>query len=362
MVCWVISVGRLFFYSTSDSKKRILAIWNIFEDPCSVGDFIVLMEFTLVLRELYGIDKVDICLLCDQKKVTQQNSVERLITQKNYFIYLEKMINYAQINPFLGSLLVFDSGQDLELYIADNSHRYKKIWPSAFNYSSSTSKFQHHFDFIQNFYKTHNYIPGPPMKQQFLDWANYFFKKNSGNRIPIVIQWRNDKHEVDGYFRNTRADAWIDFIDYCAENHSEVLFFIICTKNEIDRRLSSRKNVIFAKDFNTTIAQDLALILEACMYIGPFSGPMNMAMFSDVPYMIVNFQPFPDQSIEPNKNLIFAKPLQRLIWRPETAQILIDEFEDIFSRIEIKKWQSKFWEKAPDSDPFIPENKMVPRI
>lgn len=354
---WIFSFRRIISWKIPDSSKRVLVIWNFFTDLYTVGDFIDFLEFTLVLREIYKIDKIDICFLCDPKEPARRDFVEEGITKDNYFIYLEKMINLAYIHPYLGSFLIFDSGAYLEDYIADNYFKYKTIWPHAFKYASKTPEYPKIFSEVSLFYKMHGYIPGPPMKKQFLNWAQYFFKEHSKNHIPIVVQWRKTNNQGSDMSRNTIEDVWLDFFDYCAEKHSEVLFFVICTKNEIDCRLRERKNIFITKDFNTTISEDLALILKSIMYIGPTSGPAQMAMFSNVPYIIVNFVPC-NVTRKLNENLDFATPLQRLIWKPETFQILVDEFEDIFSKIDIKKWQSEFFEKYENIDPFTSHRRL----
>lgn len=148
------------------------------------------------------------------------------------------------------------------------------------------------------------------------------------------------KHSTWGVERNARLDSWFRFLSLCNGNYG-VKFIAIGMREEIDPRLRALGNVIFSKDFGTTIEQDLALMQSSLMYLGSTSGPGVMAALSDRPYIIFNYRPshtrLPFGSQHP-----FATSLQKLVWEPETAELLIHGFEDLFSQIDCSRWAQEF--------------------
>lgn len=337
-------------------KGRLLVIWDFRAAVYSVGDSINLHEVTLILRDFHQLEKVDICFLCDPAHPARSyDGYAQIlgITPCNYYMYLGEIVSLAQMNPYLGSLMIFDSAAGLERYVSDNIDTYGVIWPSGWEYFTGAPAYSWTFDFVHYFYRNHGYIPGPPMKASLLKWARYFLREHVGTSIPIVVHMRNVKTPEREFSRNANYDIWREFFDYCVASRYPVTFVVICSRGEIDPRLRECRNVLIAKDFGTTVVQDLALIPVSAMFMGPTSGPCHMAMFSDVPYIITNFRTGRKiVDVERNRDLVFAKPLQRLIWEPATASLLIELFSDLFQRIDLEKWHSDFMVNVPDHDPL----------
>jgi len=239
------------------------------------------------------------------------------------------------VNPHLGSFFLFDSYEDLERFVEQNIDRYT-IWPSADGYLEKKFTYAGNFDEVQNFYGKYGFIPHLSCRPFTLNWAYAFFKENVLPDVAVVVHLRNNPEQDTQ--RNSKIEAWLEFFGFCNEKFG-VKFVIIGTKKEIDPRLRSCPNVIIAKDFNTTVEQDMALIQTSAIYMGVASGPGEMAVFSDKPYLIMNFQ-LGSETITKDGSAVFANRLQKFVWEPETAQTLIREFSGLFYSIDIDHWKS----------------------
>ena len=314
-------------------NKRILAIWDLQTVPYSVGDILVLNEAMMCLRIDYNADKIDICFVCDPQKPSRQDF--NSINSENYHYNLAALIPLVQINPHLGSFILFDSYVSLEKFITDNIESYY-VWPSIRHYANKIEAYANNFDYVQQFYSHKKYIPYLSCLRLVIEWAYKFYKQNLNSQFPIVVHLRNSKNEPE---RNSKIDEWIAFFEFC-NNKYPIKFLIICSADEIDNRLRDYSNVMIMKDWYTTVEQDLSLIESSVMFMGGPSGPSTMALFQEVPYIIFNFRPS-NETITKGSNLMFANNLQRLIWEPETKEILSTEFLEIFSKIDLSKWEDK---------------------
>ena len=66
-----------------------------------------------------------------------------------------------------------------------------------------------------------------------------------------------------------------------------------------------------------------------------------MAVFSDRPYLIFNLR-LVHTKLAPGSQHPFATPLQKLVWKPETTELLIDEFSNLFAKIDTAQWKENF--------------------
>lgn len=336
---------RFLFPSLHHSKKRILAILDLRVTPSTYGEVLTFQEVTLIERLLHGADKIDIIWLCDPKHPARS---DQRITPDNYYYYLSDRLPLAYVNPYLGSFLLMDSSEALEDYIKNNAHRYH-IMPSVRDYLGKVHTYREYFDRIQDFYRQCGYIPHLSCQPAMVDWARSFMAEKVRPHLPVVVHIRNDRvSSWDSIMdHNAKIDCWLEFFSFCEGKYS-IKFVVICGKDEVDPRFRNLQNVIIAKDYCTTVEQDLALIQVSLMFMGGRSGVCQMAMFNDIPYIVVNFSPI-NENIPHGAAPVFATPLQRWIWESETTELLIDEFTKLFDHIDINKWEQEFDNSFRDS-------------
>src|SRR2546428_6371159 len=66
MLVWPFPAFGTLWRWTSTNEKRVLAIWDTRAQPYAIGDMLVFLEGTLVVREIHKAAKIDICVLSDE--------------------------------------------------------------------------------------------------------------------------------------------------------------------------------------------------------------------------------------------------------------------------------------------------------
>jgi ADP-heptose:LPS heptosyltransferase len=99
--------------------------------------------------------------------------------------------------------------------------------------------------------------------------------------------------------------------------------------------------VIVTKNHESNISRDLALISQAAIFMGMSSGPCNIAIFSDTPFIIYKN---PDHDVEEmklelgkNNRFVFSTASQKFLRIFETVENLIQEFEESYSGLIMEK-------------------------
>ncbi len=334
-------------------EKRILAIWDFRTQPYAIGDMLWFHEGTQILCLTRKVGKVDICMLCEPGKAESADRSIKEITPYNYHYYLSSLLPVAFANPMLGSLLLFDTRGHLEEFVAKSIAHYH-VWPRYRVFETQEFLVPRIDRMVLEFYRKFGYVPYLSCRPATVDWARWFIGDKVLPSIPIVVALRNNP--IHHPHRNSNIDAWIEFFNYC-QAQFPVKFVVICAIDEIDTRLRSLPNVVLVKDFQTTIEQDLALIQASAAFMGGPSGPLVMAVFNDKPYVIVNFEKDASAGLVNRPNIskyIFAQEHQRLVTKPDTTSVLIEEFSRLFSGIDVSRW--KRMKKV--TNPLTPERMM----
>jgi hypothetical protein len=330
-------------------KKRVLVIYDTSSQPYSVGDLLNLLEASLVLCEKYNVNIVDIAFVYDPDNPDLSDPIfVGKVNKDNVYFQLASLLPLVQINPLLGSVFVFNSQRQLQHYVVDNVDLYY-VWPSGRKIADGEYLTPKIFnELLYPHFKVHRSIPLLSCRPFLQEWAISFFKAYVGNDVPVTVNLRNNKGWHQN--RNSKVDVWVSFFKYC-ETRYPVKFIIICAFSEIDDRLRSCNNVFIAKDYHTSIEQDMALIYSSAIHLGVGSGPATIARFNSKPYLIVNedYREMPafrrhlgmiemiDDKIQ---RYIFSFPFQHIACEPESVDMLIREFELIWNGVDSLKWQN----------------------
>ena len=215
------------------------------------------------LRIEHNVDKIDIVWLCDPKNPARGSG--QGITPNNYHYHLSTLLPLAHVNPHLGSFMLMDSQQLLESYILANLHRYY-VWPPFKDYVAKRWTFTQYFNAIQKFYAERGFIPHLSCKPAMVMWAHLFIEREVRPNLPIVVHLRKSRAGFPR--RNANLESWLEFFTFCTAEFSNVRFIVIGGREEIAPSLRGLGNLIFSKDYGTTVEQDLALMQASIMFLG----------------------------------------------------------------------------------------------
>ncbi|MEW6532161.1 MAG: hypothetical protein AB1473_15095 [Thermodesulfobacteriota bacterium] len=315
-------------------ERRILAVWDFREVPFTVGELLYHQEVSLILREVHQVEKIDLALLLDS---AHPGRFDQGLTPGNAHYYFSKLLPAAFANPHLGSLLVFDSAQALDAYIADNRNRYHVFPPYVDEHGRKIKGYEHYFNYVQEFHRDRGYIPHLSCRTAMVAWARCFLAEHVRPRFPVSLQLRNNMLFPD---RNSKLDEWLEFVSFC-ESRFPVTFILIGDQEEVDSRFRNRPNVVIPKDHGTTLEQDLALIQASMLHMGSVSGPTMFAIFRDAPYLIYRFR-VQHEEMEWGSAAPWATPLQKLGWESETHERIEADFSAIWSQLRTDAWAEDF--------------------
>ncbi len=336
---------RLIFLSPSKNKK-ILGIWDYKVMPWSVGDVLLFIEALSCLKIKTEASKVDIAIIYDKENPAgNRKHIMPNVSSNNANNYIiDFFLPLFRLSPYLGNIFLFSNRRELELFFKQNIKSYNS-YPNIKEYSSEylnylSFKNQPH-KIIKSFNKKYNYLPDFFYSQNDIDQANIFFKNNlKGKTIPVSLSFKLTNHDTT---RNADLKEWCKFIEKCNINHPEICFVIVGLRDEIVPEMQKWNNVVFAKEFSTTIVEDLALIQFSIMYMATTSGINTSAHFSNLPYLIFRY---PNESInilssENTKVPYYQKKQQQNIKFNENAELLYDEFIKIYSQLDKKEYLKK---------------------
>lgn len=339
---WVFPASAVLVLPTRSNERRLLMIYDLSSQPFSIGDILVIQEASLVLREKWRLKEVDFALVYDPRSPTSGDPAFAGITEENVTYHLASVFPAAQVNQHLGSLFVFNSHRQLQLFISNSAELYR-VWPTALDYVGRQYLYYSVInDLLYEYYQEHGRIPHLACREFLVKWAHDFYDEHVSASVPVTVQIRNNKSI--GTRRNLRLECWLEFFRHSEERYP-VKFIVVCARNEVDERLRQCPNVIIAKDHLTSLEQDLAFIHTAAIHMGASSGPGTMAIFGAKPYLLVNTDLIPGlyRDLIQEDNFVrfyFADPLQRLTLGAETTELLIEEFARMWTAVDLDSWGS----------------------
>jgi hypothetical protein len=334
---------HIFGVDEKTNEKRILGIWDLESSSLAIGDLIDFLIPLLCQADFKNAKKIDIVFVYNPEKPMATPKFSSFINASNLHYHLAEIIPILNTVPKLGSVFFFDSHAHFECFLAENSARYY-MKPSFAEYLNGVSAKTRGWALIRNFYLKKKFVPKLKFKPTTIKWAGAFIKKNVGTKLMVTVNLRfNSQYTLD---RDSNLEAWSELFEYSKEKNPDVMFVVLGRKGQFGDRFNNFSNVIFSKDYNTNIEQDLALIQQALFHMGTTSGPTSLAFLSeDIPYVITSFR------VSDRINNLWLKPesgfpwhnkeLQRLLWDKESGNLLIKEFENLLGKVDKTEWRRR---------------------
>lgn len=341
-------------------RKCLLGIWDWASLPWSVGDPLMFVEDLNILKIRDEYDRVDICVVFDGAHPGKSLRPTNLTPETSQSYALDFLPLFSMCHG-LGRVVLFNDRKNFYCFLEQNLDRYE-FYPSLpqhlgqkFNYYGGA-----YWEVILSFYDKHKYLPHLKVSTRDRRWAMNFFKTHvRSNEIPVVMSLKNTRHCIH---RNADPDLWYEFLERCAREKPEIRFVLVGLRGETDQRILQLPNIIFSKNYGTSMLQDVALVGSAPMYVGPTSGIGTIPLLSDIPYLITNFElkEYPRLGIAAGENLPFAAAGQKIfpVSKKWTVNLLFKEFCSIFHLTDKKKWdEERFLDHLDFEHPSTSINK-----
>lgn len=329
---------------------KLFAIYDLNIMPYSIGDIISFVAAVQVQRFRNNIRGYDICFIANCGDRTD-NIFNNLVHDHNKLHYYLKLIDALQINNAIESIYYCSDYQEFhQLYTLKKNSCL--VWPELEAIQAREYLHYRIYPELHEFKLEFGFLPNIFNSSPLTKWAHSFFATQVEGLVPVTINLRINVLFSD--HRNARVESWLDFISHCRGRYP-VKFILICSRSEIDGRFYSHPNVLLAKDRYTSIAQDIALIAHAPLHLGSASGPATISPFVTHPSLITNCDMA--QYMEQYRGALqfyrddrhvrfsFSNENQYYSTFPETAEYLIQEFDQLWNAIDVNEWQktSRYW-------------------
>lgn len=333
-------------------KKRILGIWDFKALPWSIGDPLVFIERLSILKLEHNAEEIDICIVYDREFPAGNRGKDgsHNITPHNAQDYMLEFLPLFSTCPYPGTIYQFNSRKEFHSFVRNNIERYE-IFPPLTQHLSETYNYyggEPHTIEIQTFHNRYGYIPHLRIGERDSSWAYSFYKRYlPEGTVPVSLSLKQTLHAPE---RNAEPEIWLSFIDMCKVDFAEVTFVVAGLREEVFSGLRERPNIIIAKDFGTSIIEDLALIRTSFLYMATDSGPSIIALYSDLPYLLfqLHVNAMRAHGVEPGEQYRFANDRQKIFSGETrvTTELLFKEFKELYSRLDRNEWYDKVFDRA----------------
>ena len=341
---FVFNLLRLLISSAKYGKKHILGIYDLKTLPWSVGDPLFFIEKLSILKIIHKAGMIDICVIYDKENpsgIRKEPNISANNAQDYMVDYFLPLFNTC---PYLGSVFQFNSRKEFNTFLKNNIHRYD-LYPSLRQHLDESYNFAGHLIVLlkefEDFFNKYGYIPHLRIGKRDSSWAYWFYQNYlPKDTVPVVLSLRRPYSMLER-IRNADPKVWLAFIDKCKEVYKDIIFVIVGLRIEVFQGLRERSNVVIAKDYGTSIIEDLALIRSSYCYLCTASGPASIAIFSDLPYLIFQQPEIERYGLSEGKNFDFATENQKLFSTnvPVTPELLYNEFSKLYEGLDRNKWK-----------------------
>lgn len=304
----------------------------------TLGGLLILAEEVQIQRLIRGAALADLCILEDMADAGSAASAPGKSDPSAGAIGSARWpwLGALEALEGIGTCYVCGSVAALRDLVGAGSQRYVP-WP-AFDDRARSKHPYGSTVYAQSFYRARGFVPHLACKPEARLWAHRFVEDYVAPDLPVVVHLKNNPAAPGE--SNANADAWPAFFEACRGRYD--VRFLLIGDDELDGRVRALPNVLVTRERGATLAQDLALIQHAFAFMGMASGPCNMAIFSDTPYVIYKHPDHhPDEmhaELGEADHFPFGTPLQRFVRAFETPEDLLARFAAIYAHADPAAW------------------------
>jgi hypothetical protein len=323
------------------------AIYDFELLPYALGDVLTWNVQTAIRCEETGRGRVDV-YICADARYPASIYQKHLVTASNYGLFLSELFGAFGTHPRLGNVLVYHRREDLLQRLRDSAKEEGGEAEGLSEYEQAlalrtdedavieffTRRVKSH-ERINAFARQHGRIPLlQASRGSEPDVAGFGRARLSGRRVVAIhVRLRRVDAGYGGeqtYTRDSDFLEWYEFLKEAEKKYPDVAFVLLGRLQEKPLEFLRLPNVISLRTFGLGIGHELTLIREADLFIGTSSGFAAMANFSQVPYFVTQVTPQSCKAYgieQGTESLPFASERQRLVYEPETHELLMHLLE-----------------------------------
>jgi hypothetical protein len=327
----------------AELMDEVIGIWDTNNSPLSLGGLLILAEELKMQTLVHQAKSVAIGIVGDcassllPGQLPQNGEPLVLLSREacQGSVLLSLLLDLESINV----CYLCPSLEELQRYLQARPKRYI-LWPQLDEHHLISHRDSSTI-FAQKFFAERGFIPHLSCKTDLLRWAASFIAQYVAPSLPVVVHLKNNPN-LKGC-SNANFKSWYNFFLSCYGQYD--VKFILIGNEPIDPQITQLPNVLVARDCESYLSRDLALVETSYIFMGMSSGPSIMALFCDIPYVIYKN---PDHDVEEmalqlgtNNRLLFATPVQKFLRIFETPQGLMTEFADLHAHINRSDWETR---------------------
>lgn len=330
----------------SSQSAQVLGLWDLRAEPVTLGGLLFMVEELLAQAVIHDAEMAGVCFIGDlshrlprSESLLDDGAMRELDSVTcAHSVLLSMLLDLQGVKAcYLAKSLTA-----VKDFVSQKPSTYL-IWPSL-DAVDEEGQIKHAYGttfFLQQFYKKHGWIPSISMKPRHTRWALDFIENHVAPFLPVVVHLKNNPNEVG--CSNAKFEAWLNFFESSIDRYE--VKFVLIGNEAIDERIEQLPNVVVTQALDGTLSRDLALIQVAYLFMGMSSGPCNMALFSDVSYVIYkNPDHHPEQmalELGEADHFPFATPFQRFLRVFETKENLISAFHHLYTHLNRQAWEQR---------------------
>jgi len=321
----------------SDNIKQIMGLWDSNRSQICLGGLVLLSAMLKAKALLQNASIEGICFIGNDFDIDDDKVVKMTKADCEQSVLFSALLNFEGIESCYRARTQYV----VEEFAHDNTEW--SFFPTICDLNSNV--FHHGMYestlFLQQFFREHKFVPNFKMDTGPVKWAIDLIDECILPSLPVVVHLKNNLLQKN--CSNARFDEWEGFFKMCIGAYD--VKFIVIGNEEIDRSIADLSNVLVTNRMRANLSQELALIEIAYAFIGMSSGPCNVAICSDIPYIIYKNPSHHAEAmileLGNNEGFPFATPYQKFLRMFESGENLFSNFNHILDNYKREEWKSR---------------------
>lgn len=297
---------------------KLAGIFDLARTGGSLGQLLILLEELAIQRQLHGLDSAEVFLVGDARHLFEDSGAIDTPAPTASIAMLQTVARAMTGIADCHDLTTQPGAQARARLTAST------LWPAP----DDIRQGRHNYDStraIQDCHLRNGRIPRLSVRPALLERATRLVREKAAGALPVAVHLKHNPH-IAGQ-SNADLDAWRALFIH-AQRHPAHFFLI--GDEATNAGFRDLPNVSIARDDGMAIDGYLALVQACPLFMGMMSGPANMALFGEKPYLIFKN---PDHhaaemalEIGDNDHYPFALGHQKVLRIWDTPDTLIDAF------------------------------------